>query len=73
MNLDEQEAFAFLGSLFSGGLKDPSLIAKLCPEGWANSPLFACFHPSPEVWYAEGLEFSRNLKNLGLFETPEKR
>jgi hypothetical protein len=30
-----------------------------------NSPLFACFHPKPEVRYAESLEFSRNLKNIG--------
>lgn len=66
MNLDEQEAIAFLGSLFPGGLKDAALIAELCPEGWVNSPMFACYHPSLEVRYAESLEFSRNLKNLGL-------
>ena len=64
MNLDEQEAMAFLRSLFPGGLKDPALISELCPEGWEASPLFACYHPSPEVRYAESLEFSRNLKNL---------
>lgn len=64
MNLDEQEAMAFLGSLFPGGLKDPALISELCPEGWENSPLFACYHPSPEVSYEENLAFSRNLKNL---------
>jgi hypothetical protein len=67
MNLSEQEAFAFLGRLFPGGMKDPALIAELCPEGWGSSPLlFACYHPSPEVRYAESLEFSRNMKNLGL-------
>jgi hypothetical protein len=64
MNLNEQEAMAFLGSLFPGGLKDPALIAELCPEDWENSPLFACYHPSPEVSYEENLAFSRNLKNL---------
>ncbi len=67
MNLSEQEAFAFLGRLFPDGMKDPALIAELCPEGWGSSPLlFACYHPSPEVRYAESLEFSRNMKNLGL-------
>jgi hypothetical protein len=65
MNLSEPEAYAFLGSLFPGGLKDPALIAELCPERWENSPLFACYHPSPEVRYAESLEFLRNMKNLG--------
>ena len=64
MNLDEKEAFAFLGSLFPGGLKDPVLIGELFPDGWEASPLFACYHPSPEVRYAESLEFSRNLKRL---------
>lgn len=72
MNLNEQEAFAFLGRLFPGGLKDPALLAELCPEGWENSPLFACYHPSPEMRYAESLEFSRNLKNLGFLRNRRK-
>jgi len=62
--LTEQEAYAFLESLFPGGLKDPALIAELCPDGWENSPLFACYHPSPEVLYEEHLRFSRNIKSL---------
>lgn len=72
MNLDEQEAFAFLGSLFPGGLKDPALIAELCPEGWGKSPLFACYHPSPERCYEESLEFTRNLKNLEFLSNRRK-
>lgn len=66
MNLSEHEAYAFLESLFPDGLKDPVLIAELCPDGWENSPLFACYHPLPELRYAESLEFSRNLNRLGL-------
>ncbi len=38
--LGEKEAFAFLESLFPGGLKDPALIAELCPRDWEMSPLF---------------------------------
>jgi len=64
MNLTDQESFEFLEALFPGGLKDPALIAELCPEGWEYSPLFACYHPSPEVRYEEHLAFSRNLTNL---------
>lgn len=64
MNLTDQEAFAFLETLFPKGLKDRALIAELCPEGWEMSPLFACYHPAPEVRYEEHLAFSRNLKNL---------
>jgi len=63
-NLSEQESFKVLRSLFPGGLKDPAVITELCPEGWGESPLFACYHPAPEVRYVESLEFSRNLKNL---------
>ena len=66
MNLSENEAYAFLGSLFLGGLKDPALIAELCPEGWENSPLFACYYPTPRMRYEESLNWSRNFKRLGL-------
>lgn len=62
--LSEPEAFAFLESLFPGGLKDPVLIAELCPDGWEKSPLFACYHPAPEVIYQEQLRFSINLKSF---------
>lgn len=60
----DAEAFAFLRSLLPGGLKNPGLIAELCPEGWPHSPLFACFHPPPEVQYREHLAFSRHMKEL---------
>ena len=66
MNLSENEAHAFLESLFPSGLKNPVLIAELFPEGWENSCLFECYHPSPRVLYEESLEWSRNLKNLRL-------
>ena len=66
MNLSENEAYAFLGSLLLGGLKDPALIAELCPEGWENSPLFACYYPTPRMRYEESLNWSRNFKRLGL-------
>lgn len=62
--LTDSEAFAFLESLFPGGLKDPGLIAVLCPDGWEKSPLFTCYHPAPEVIYQEQLRFSINLKSL---------
>lgn len=62
--LSDQEAFAFLGNLFPGGLKDAVLIAELCPEGWEKSPLYACYHPAPEVVYREHIAFTRNLRSL---------
>jgi hypothetical protein len=62
--LTDAEAFDFLKSLFPGGLKDSALISELCPDGWEESPLFACYHPPLEVIYQEHIEFSRNIKRL---------
>lgn len=64
MEFSDKEAFDFLETMFPGGLKDPSLITELCPDGWEKSPLFASFHPSPERSYEEHLSFSRNLRSL---------
>jgi hypothetical protein len=63
MELTDQEARTFLESLFPGGLKGPAVIAELCPEGWENSPLCACYHPPPEVRYKESLAFLPNVKS----------
>lgn len=60
----ETEAFAYLGRLFPGGLRDPALLAELCPDGWDKSPLCACFHPPAERQYEEHLAFRRNLARL---------
>jgi hypothetical protein len=64
MKLSDKEAYHFLGTIFPGGLKDSALIAELCPHGWEESPLFACFHPSQEHLYREYLDFFRNLQSL---------
>jgi hypothetical protein len=48
------------------------LIAELCPQGWESSPLFACYHPSPEQRYAESLEFKKNLNRLGVLRARRK-
>lgn len=37
---------------------------KLAPEGWEQSPLLACFHPSVEQRYEEAVQFHRNLETL---------
>jgi hypothetical protein len=62
--LSDSECLAFLRSLFPGGVKDEAVISELCPEGWESSPLFACFHPSPERSFEEHLKFRRNMRDL---------
>jgi hypothetical protein len=64
--LTEAEAHDFLRALFPGGLRDSRLLAELCPEGWENSPLFACFHPPPAMAYREYLAHRETMRSLDL-------
>lgn len=63
-DLSDAECFDFLRSLFPEGVRDPRVVAELCPEGWERSPLFACLHPSAERRFEEHQAFSRNLRDL---------
>ena len=71
MNLSEQEAVAFLGSLFPGGLKDPAVIEELCPEGWVSCSDYMRFYMGT-WWLARRTDLSpvyrlifARLKSLG--------
>jgi hypothetical protein len=50
--------------LFPQGFAGDDVIAELAPEGWAQSPLLACFHPSVERVFEESLATHRNLSSL---------
>ena len=50
--------------LFPQGFAGPDVVQELAPDGWANSPLLATFHPSPAQTYEEALRFHRNLLML---------
>lgn len=62
--LTDSECLDFLRSLFPEGVKDAAVISELCPDGWEQSPLFACFHPGPERRFEEHQNFARNLREL---------
>lgn len=62
--LSDSECLDFLRSLFPGGVKDEAVLSELCPERWESSPLFACFHPSPERRFEEHGNFYRNIRRL---------
>ena len=51
--LSDTELRKFFGQLFPHGFAGAAVIQEIAPEGWKNSPLFACFHPSPEQVFAE--------------------
>lgn len=58
--LSDKQALDFLSRLFPAGLKDPDLLAEVCPEGWEASPLRQAFHPTPEQRYQEHLGWLRS-------------
>ena len=50
--------------LFPLGIAGPDVLAEIAPEGWHDSPLLACFHPSAEQLYRETLQVHRNVEQL---------
>jgi hypothetical protein len=63
-SLNDEELIAEFARLFPAGFAGPDLAQELAPEGWANSPLVAVFHPSLEQIYEETLRIHRNLADL---------
>jgi len=45
-------------------LSDRDVLHEIAPEGWEQSPLLACFHPSVERIYEERVLMRRNLEEL---------
>lgn len=62
--LTDSECLDFLRSLFPEGVKNAAVISELCPDGWEQSHLFACFHPGPERLFEEHRNLCRNFRRL---------
>ena len=62
--LTDAECEAFLDRLLPQGLAGADVVEEIAPEGWEQSPLLACFHPSPERVFEERLQIHRNLARL---------
>jgi len=71
----EQECLAVLAQLFPNGFEGEDVLRELAPDGWAQSPLLATFHPSVEKLHEEAVRIHRNIENLpwakGRDKTPE--
>jgi hypothetical protein len=63
--LTDAELQAFFDQLFPDGLAGADVLGDIAPEGWEQSPLLACFHPSLEQVLEERIQFHRNLESLG--------
>jgi hypothetical protein len=62
--LSEPECFAEFDRFFPHGFAGDDVIREIAPQGWANSPLLAVFHPSAEQIYEESVRVRRNLESL---------
>jgi hypothetical protein len=63
-HLTDTELYSLFDQLFQDGLAGQDVLTEIAPEGWANSPLLACFHPSVERVFEERLQMHRNLERL---------
>jgi hypothetical protein len=67
--LTDRELHALFDELFPHGFAGADVLAQIAPEGWEQSPLLACFHPSVEQLFEERVMIHRNLeewRRLGL-------
>lgn len=62
--LDTDELNAAFDELFPKGLSGDDVKRILAPQGWANSPLLAVFHPSPQQQFEESTRMHENLASL---------
>ena len=62
--MSEAELHALFDRLFPLGFAGQDVLDEIAPEGWEQSPLLACFHPSVERMFEERLLMHRNLEEL---------
>ncbi len=62
--LTDAELREFFARLFPHGFAGADVLTEIAPVGWEQSPLLACYHPSPEQVFEERLQMHRNLEDL---------
>ena len=62
--LTDAELRTLFDRLFPHGIAGADVVREIAPEGWAQSPLLACFHPSVERILEERLQMHRNIESL---------
>jgi hypothetical protein len=60
--MSEAEVHALFDRLFPHGFAGQDVLDEIAPQGWEQSPLLACFHPSVEQVFEERLMFHRNAE-----------
>ena len=62
--LTDAELHTLFDRLFPEGFAGADVRAEVSPNGWEQSPLVACFHPSGERVFEERLQFHQNVAAL---------
>jgi hypothetical protein len=62
--MSDAELREFFGQMFPHGFAGADVVREIAPSEWKSSPLFACFHPSPEQVLAELLRMHRVSQEL---------
>ena len=63
-HLTDAELHVFFERLFPHGFASADVPADVAPDGWEQSPLLACFHPSVEQTYEEAVQLHRKIEAL---------
>jgi hypothetical protein len=62
--LTDAELHVFFDRLFPHGFAGADVLAEVAPDGWEQSPLLACFHPSVEQRFEESVQLHRNIEAM---------
>lgn len=62
--LTDAELHAFFDLLFPHGFASADVLGEIAADGWEQSPLLACFHPSVEQRHQEAVQLHRNVEAL---------
>jgi hypothetical protein len=62
--LTDADVHTLFDRLFPHGFAGADVLAEVAPDGWGQSPLLACFHPSVDRVFEEQLLMHRNLEEL---------
>src|SRR5438093_635745 len=62
--LTDAELHTLFDRLFPEGFAGADVRAEVAPNGWEQSPLVACFHPSVARVFEERLQFHQNVAAL---------
>lgn len=71
--LTDAELHALFDRLFPMGFAGADVRTEIAPEGWEQSPLVACFHPSAERLFEERVQIHGNIESLRIVASRRQR